>query len=132
MEPEIGVRYKEHGLMKLKLIAVLLLIAGIMSGVWLGVSSANENKGPEKIELDGGSRGNVPFPHRQHQENLGDCKICHSVFPQKAGIIKELKSEGKLKEKYVMNKLCTKCHKERNKTGQKSGPTTCKQCHVKE
>ena len=48
-----------------------------------------------------------------------------------AGSIKALKAEGKLKKKHVMNKLCTKCHKQKKKAGQKSGPTTCKKCHIK-
>jgi hypothetical protein len=42
-----------------------------------------------------------------------------------------LKAEGTLKKKYVMNKLCTKCHKEKKNAGQKSGPTTCTKCHIK-
>ena len=91
-----------------------------------------ENKGAAEIKLLGGKRGPVPFPHHQHQDKLGDCDICHSVFPQKAGIIEALKSEGKLKKKHVMNKLCTKCHKQRKKEGIKSGPTTCAKCHIKE
>jgi len=62
---------------------------------------------------------------------LEDCNICHSVFEQKVGIIEELKAQGKIKKKYVMNKLCTKCHKKMKKTGAKTGPTTCKNCHLK-
>ena len=46
--------------------------------------------------------------------------------------IAELKAQGKLKKKHVMNKLCTKCHKETQKTGEKSGPTTCSKCHIKD
>ena len=91
-----------------------------------------ENKGAAEIKLLGGKRGPVPFPHQQHQDKLGDCDICHSVFPQKAGIIEALKSEGKLKKKHVMNKLCTKCHKQKKKEGIKTGPTTCVKCHIKE
>ena len=117
--------------MKVKVLAVGMLMALISVGSWMAVSLAAENKGAERIELNGGQRGNVPFPHRQHQNNLGDCQICHSVFPQKAGIIAELKAEGKLKQKHVMNKLCTKCHKEKKKAGQPSGPTTCSKCHIK-
>jgi hypothetical protein len=30
-----------------------------------------------------------------------------------------------------MNKLCKKCHREKKRTGEKSGPTTCKKCHIK-
>jgi len=107
--------------------AALLVLAAAMS-----VSSQGAvDKGAANIELEGGKRGKVPFPHRQHQGKLDDCQICHAVFPQKAGSITALKSEGKLKKKYVMNKLCTKCHKQKKKAGLKSGPTTCKQCHIK-
>ena len=108
--------------------SITLLIAGLA----MAASLADQDKGAKNIELPGGKRGKVPFPHHQHQNNLGDCEICHSVFPQTSGIIEELKAEGKLKKKYVMNKLCTKCHKEKKKAGQKSGPVTCAKCHIKE
>ena len=118
--------------MKIKLIVVALSVTAIIAFAAMAPTMAGQNKGAANMDLNGGKRGNVPFPHHQHQENLGDCNICHSVFPQKSGSIAELKAEGKLKKKYVMNKLCTKCHKERKKAGEKSGPTTCKKCHVKE
>ena len=92
---------------------------------------ALENKGAADIQLTGGERGNVPFPHHQHQNKLVDCKICHDDFPQEKGAIDRLKKEGKLKPKQVMNKLCTKCHKEKRQAGEKSGPVTCKECHIK-
>ena len=118
--------------MQVKALAVLMLMTLLMLvDSWMAVCRANENKGAENIDLKAGSRGNVFFPHRRHQNKLGDCRICHSVFPQKAGSIAELKAEGKLKQKYVMNKLCTKCHKEKKKAGQPSGPTTCSKCHIK-
>ena len=112
---------------------VLLLIAGLMI---VGTAAADrgiasENKGAGKIMLDGGSRGNVPFPHHLHQDNLKDCQICHSVFEQKTGSIAELKARGKLKKKYVMNQLCTQCHRQGKKAGEKSGPTACAECHIK-
>ncbi len=91
-----------------------------------------ENKGAAEIQLPAGKKGPVSFPHHRHQDKLGDCEICHSVFPQKAGIIKELKAQGKLKKKHVMNKLCTKCHRQKKKEGLKAGPTTCAKCHIKE
>lgn len=117
--------------MKVILSVVLISIAAIVIGSSVVFSDSVENKGAESIEIDGGTRGNVSFPHRRHQENLGDCKICHSVFPQKPGSIAELKAQGTLKKKYVMNKLCTKCHKEMKKSGRKAGPTTCTKCHIK-
>jgi hypothetical protein len=118
--------------MKLKLFVVLVSISAMIAGVMTANSMATQTKGAENIEINGGTRGNVPFPHRQHQSQLSDCQVCHIVFPQKSGAIAELKAEGKLKKKYVMNKLCTKCHKAKKAAGQKSGPTTCTKCHIKE
>jgi hypothetical protein len=117
--------------MKLKLWVVSVSIIAMIASAMVVSSMATQNKGAENLELNGGKRGNVPFPHRQHQDRIGDCQICHTVFPQKSGSIAELKAEGKLKKKYVMNKLCTKCHKEKKAAGQKSGPTTCTKCHIK-
>ena len=117
--------------MKVLLRVVLISIAAIVIGSSIAFSDNDQEKGANHIELEGGKRGRVPFPHRQHQENLGDCTICHAVFPQKSGSIEELKAQGKLKKKHVMNKLCTKCHKETKKAGKKTGPTTCAKCHIK-
>jgi hypothetical protein len=122
---------KGQDFMKAKLGVVLISIAAIVIASSVAFSDNDQNKGAESIEIDGGTRGKVPFPHRQHQERIVDCKICHSVFPQKPGSIKELKAQGKLKKKYVMNKLCTKCHKEIKKAGRKTGPTKCSKCHIK-
>ncbi|MGW8301437.1 MAG: cytochrome c3 family protein [Desulfobacterales bacterium] len=119
--------------MKFRLL--LLLASGMLFLVTASIALSSapvENKGAAEIKLPGGTRGLVPFPHHRHQDKLGDCEICHSLFPQKAGIIKELKEQGKLKKKHVMNTLCTKCHKQKKKEGLKSGPTTCSKCHIKE
>jgi hypothetical protein len=117
--------------MKAKLSVLLIPIVAIAIGSSLAFSDNDQDKGSADFMMDGGKRGKVPFPHHQHQENLGDCTICHSLFPQKTGSIEELKTQGKLKKKYVMNKLCTKCHRETKKAGRKSGPTTCSKCHIK-
>ena len=117
--------------MNLRVLLILISMAALIAGVSTAVSLATENQGAENIELEGGQRGNVFFPHRQHQKNLTDCQICHATFPQEAGAIRQLKAQGTLKKKYVMNKLCTHCHKEKKKAGQPSGPTTCTKCHIK-
>jgi hypothetical protein len=122
---------KEQYGINVKLLLILMTMSALIAGTSIAVSLASENPGAENIVLKGGKRGEVPFPHRQHQKNLGDCQICHSVFPQDPGAIVKLKAEGTLKKKYVMNKLCTKCHKKMKKAGQKSGPTSCAKCHVK-
>jgi hypothetical protein len=107
---------------------VLLLLATM---IFAGGLAAEENKGAESILLFGGESGNVSFPHHQHQTRLGDCNLCHSVFPQKKSAIEEMKAKGGLKKKEVMNKLCIKCHNAEKKAGNKAGPTTCTTCHVK-
>lgn len=118
--------------MKVRLVLISISMVALIAGSSTAVSLAVENQGAEKIELDGGKRGNIPFPHRQHQKNLGDCQICHSVFPQEPGAIEKLKTQGTLKKKYVMNKLCTKCHREKKREGKPSGPTSCAKCHIRE
>ena len=115
----------------MKLLLILISMVALTAVSSIAVCLATENQGAENIVLEGGTRGNVSFPHRQHQKNLGDCQICHSVFPQESGVIQKLKAQGTLKKKHVMNKLCTKCHKEKKKAGQPSGPTSCAKCHIK-
>lgn len=62
------------------------------------------------------SMGKVPFPHKQHQESVKDCKVCHS---NGTGKIPELNKEW-------AHKTCKGCH-----TETKKGPTSCKDCHKK-
>ena len=90
------------------------------------------NRGAEEITLDGGKKGKVEFPHREHHETLEQkCKTCHDLFPQQPGIINDLKKKGKLKKKQVMKTKCLKCHKARKKAGKDAGPVKCKGCHIK-
>ncbi len=106
--------------------AMIVLLSSVFS------VAAIENKGAAEIRMDGGSRGVVPFPHHRHQNALGDCNVCHTLFPQEQGGIVRLKKEGVLVKKQVMNKHCIKCHKQKKKAGDTTGPTTCSKCHVKE
>lgn len=109
----------------------LIMVVFIILATVLTVSAADENKGAEKITINGGSFGDiVDFPHHKHQVVLGDCNKCHDLFPKKANVIVEMKAEGKLKKKQVMNQ-CLDCHKAMKKANQKSGPVSCKQCHKK-
>ncbi len=124
--------------MQLKKISILffgifisLSIAMVMGTMTVGAVAAGGENGPEKINIPGGSRGKVPFPHQQHQTRLVDCNTCHSLFPKTNNAITELKKNGTLKNKQVMNTLCIKCHKTEKKAGNPSGPTTCSKCHVK-
>jgi Cytochrome c7 and related cytochrome c len=109
-----------------------LLLVGVFSVGVAAVFAQTQNTGAAEIVLEGGTSGNVTFPHQRHQAKLADCTICHSAFPQKAGAIEELKAQGKLAKKQIMNEQCTKCHKEKKQAGEKAGPTTCTTCHVKQ
>ncbi len=104
--------------MKTKVIAVVII--GMMMAVAMAV--AEQNKGAKAIEILGGVKGNVAFPHHTHQETLKDCNICHDVFPQVPGSIDKLKAEGKLEKKQVMNSQCINCHKEKKKQGKRQVP----------
>lgn len=115
--------------MKSKLAAVWFI--GLIMTLSMTLAHGGKN-GLEKMDLFGGTRGKVPFPHHQHQKSLKDCNTCHSVFPQKPGSIEDMKKNGALKKKYVMNVLCTKCHKAEKKAGNPSGPTTCSKCHMRQ
>ena len=117
--------------MKARNLLPALLLGGMLFIGFGAVSAQPQNPGAAEIVLDGGTSGNVTFPHQRHQTKLADCNICHSLFPQKAGAIAELKAQGKLARKQVMNELCTKCHREKKQAGEKTGPTSCTTCHVK-
>jgi hypothetical protein len=108
-----------------------LVFATLTAAGWTWASGAPTDKGAAEIVLEGGTSGSVAFPHHRHQEKLTDCNICHAAFPQKAGSIEDLKAQGKLAKKQIMNEQCTKCHREKKQAGEKAGPTTCTTCHAK-
>ncbi|MEZ4526720.1 MAG: cytochrome c3 family protein [Desulfobacterales bacterium] len=108
---------------------IFLIAFGVLCMAVLAI--AEQNRGAEKIVLKAGNMGDVTLPHQQHQTALGDCKLCHDLFAQEAGIIDKMKAESKLKAKQVMNDQCIACHKEKKKEGVKTGPTSCSACHKK-
>ena len=115
--------------------------SGIMSGgilivaLLVAVAHAQENNtknpGAAVIKIDAGQMQPVVFPHRLHEERLKKCALCHDLFPEKSGIIIEMKKEGKLEKRQVMYGLCLHCHKERRHGGQVAGPVRCDGCHVR-
>lgn len=106
-------------------VMVILTIMIFAAGFAVG------NQGAAEMQLDGGTRGVVPFPHQAHQNRLNDCNTCHSVFPQEPQALIKQKQAGHLKPKEVMNKQCVKCHRAEKKAGNPSGPTTCSKCHIR-
>ena len=109
-----------------KLVIVGLTALSLTGMAAIGVAA---NKGAPKIDIFGGQKGTIAFPHAQHQDRLKDCNICHSVFPQEKDAIKKLKEQGTIKPKKVMNLQCIKCHKQEKQAGKPSGPVTCNTCH---
>jgi len=112
--------------MKIEFILALVLGAFLS----MGIAFAVENKGAASMVLQGGSSGDVPFPHHKHQNALGDCNLCHNLFPQEPGGVEKLKAEGRLKKKAVMEQ-CKSCHRKRTDKGERGGPVGCKACHRK-
>lgn len=109
---------------------IVMMVVSTMLGI-LTIAAMAATQGPENIVIYGGQTGKVAFPHAQHQARIGDCNVCHAVFPQKAEAIKKMKEQGTLKPKKVMNLQCIKCHREAKKAGQPHGPLTCTSCHAK-
>ncbi len=110
-----------------------LLICCIITGLFFGpaILFADQNQGRKEISLYGGKSGTILFPHHTHQKSVTDCQVCHLSFAQKEGALEAAKKSEALKKKYVMNKICLKCHRALKKAGEKSGPTSCKKCHTK-
>ncbi|MBU8910011.1 MAG: cytochrome c family protein [Desulfobacterales bacterium] len=114
--------------MRVKTFVIFVLTAGFFM---IGISVASQDQGAKKINLDGGAKGAIDFPHHVHQAAVGDCDVCHSSFPKVTGAIKDLKNQKQLKKKQVMTKTCLKCHRAKKKAGEKTGPVSCSGCHVK-
>ena len=110
---------------------LMLVLAGTLLFGFVTVTVHASDQGPSAINIFGGSRGDVPFPHAQHQARIKDCNICHSAFPQEADAMKKMKEKGSLKPKKVMNLQCIKCHKADKRAGKPYGPVTCNTCHIK-
>ena len=116
------------GIYTMKTKKIILLIIAITLPA--AISIAQQKIGAADITINGGSIGNILFPHRIHQGVISDCDSCHNLFPQVQGSIDDLKSSGKMKKQQVMNQ-CRKCHNKMANDGEKTGPTNCGGCHKK-
>lgn len=87
------------------------------------------NRGSDSIQIHAGNKGDITFPHHDHQDALGDCMICHDLFSQRKGAIADSIAKGDLRKKQIMNKSCIQCHRDRKKTGKSYGPVNCNACH---
>ncbi len=112
-------------------LSVMIISILIFSDMDYSKGSDDMGAGASHMIIDGGSKGKVNFDHGHHQKYIGDCNICHTIFPKSEGAIVDLKRKGELKRKQVMNKLCLKCHRAEKMAGNPHGPTTCSKCHVR-
>ncbi|MCF8068869.1 MAG: cytochrome c family protein [Desulfobacterales bacterium] len=107
-----------------------VVICSVMLIAAFALAENVQNNGESMMTINGGSRGEVPFPHEKHQQVLGDCNHCHNIFPQEAGAIEKLNADGTLSSKQVMNQ-CKGCHKTLKDAGKTTGPTKCGDCHIR-
>ena len=90
-----------------------------------------ETEPPDTVYYAEKSRwGKVTFTHTQHSEDYGfDCDACHHV-DMEGGYNKCSSCHDDLKDTFHNN--CYKgCHRKLKAERKKTGPTTCKKCHVK-
>lgn len=113
----------------MKIIIPLLLVLGFFLAAQPALTGSDP-VGKAVIELTAGKKGDVTFPHQTHQKTLGDCQVCHTLFPMEKGAIQLMITQRKLKQKQAMTH-CMTCHRAKRKEGVKSGPTSCSQCHKK-
>jgi c(7)-type cytochrome triheme protein len=103
---------------------LLLLLAAICTAAY-----AETNKGAALINLYSGKKKSIQFPHATHQTSIGDCSVCHTLFPMTKDTIRERIEQGTMEKKTVMNK-CRDCHKAMEAENKKTGPTSCSKCHT--
>lgn len=112
--------------------AALVLICG---AGFVSISSAEQDKGPEHLVITDGtdaSKNPAYFPHRDHQDRLKDCGICH--HGKTADGKQEKYEEGKTK-----HQKCNTCHNPKDVTLdgklpgispiQRAGHGRCQGCH---
>lgn len=107
----------------------IVIGVSILSLAFVGSAFAG-GMGAATMTLDGGHMGNVNFPHHLHQMKVGNCQVCHKLFPKEAGAIKKGIAAGTLKKMQVMN-ACKACHQNLKNEGKAAGPTSCMGCHKK-
>jgi len=105
-----------------RILAIMVAVGLVALGTATLVSADN---GPEVIKLPA-KMGEVTFPHKMHQDKVGDCVKCHHNGVE-AGACRSCHDGTKApKFKDAAHKLCKDCHKEMN-----AGPKGCKDCHKK-
>jgi len=121
--------------------AVMWGVAALL-GIFIGVAIA---QGPDVVVIDNKytakKKEPVPLTHKKHAVDYKiGCKECHHEWDQKPGTqpkkcsaCHKEQAQGKivgLMQAYHKN--CMDCHKDLQKQGKPTGPTTkCNDCHKK-
>jgi len=122
-----------------KLVSLFVALAFVL-GAFVVASTAETNKGPEKIVIEKCQKRKpgVPFNHWQHQKIEGvTCKSCHHKMkegetPKDCFACHSCKGgEGAPKAMKAFHKDCKGCHAKMKREGKATGPTSCNKCHVK-
>ncbi len=90
-----------------------------------------ETEPPDTISYaEESTLGRVTFTHTKHTEDYGfDCDACHHV-EMEGGYNRCSSCHDDLKDTFHKN--CYKgCHRKLKAEEKKTGPTTCKACHIK-
>lgn len=113
------------------LVAVIFLAAGVIGVVVAqGDKVTIDNKYPKKL------KNPVTFNHKVHAAGI-ECTKCHhewkkeeSKSPKKCATCHKADDTGEKGLKRIYHKNCIDCHKELEKQGKATGPTTkCSGCH---
>lgn len=103
-----------------RMLVLLAIVAFVATTAFVAVA----DNGPAEVKLSLKKMGVVTLDHTKHQ-GLTDCATCHHTgdYAKCSSCHGVDKKAPKTKAAY--HKLCKDCHKKQ------SGPTKCKECHVK-
>ncbi|WP_051283716.1 sulfate respiration complex hexadecaheme cytochrome HmcA [Desulforegula conservatrix] len=130
---------------RLTVVLTVLAVAVILYGSVQAFDQPSQDSGQKRadiIKIDGMKsfgnleRSGVVFLHDLHTSALQkvdkDCTACHLSDNSKLSLkFKRLKDTSKNEVMNIYHDNCISCHVEVAGKGDKSGPTTCGECHVK-
>ena len=120
-----------------KIVALVVMVVFLAVGVAAFGAPACPVGDLKVTKADGATKKPpVNYNHTKHSAVAPDCKSCHHTWkdgtPKKCSECHKAKKDGKaLGSKKALHKACKDCHKDMKKAGKKTGPTSCKGCHVK-
>jgi hypothetical protein len=131
------VNIKKKGDKKMKRWLYLMVAVAFLAGGILGLALAQSDKVTINDKYPNKMKGPVTFNHKAHAAAT-DCTKCHHTWKKEASKTPQMCAEcHKAADtsdkglKKVFHKQCIDCHKDLQKQGKKTGPTTkCSDCHA--